>query len=256
MQASALADAVPGRAAIGIGASSPAMVEGWNDRPYYRPLSRVVDTVRFLRSALAGERVTQQYETFSVRGFQLERPPVLVPPILIAALRERMLAAAGAEADGVLLNWLSADDVRVVGKHVHAARAPERGLAEMVARVFVCPSTDADSVRQEARKLIARYLTVPVYADYHRFLGRADLLEGLWSAWAAGRRDDAVAAVPDEVVDELVVHGSPSACADHLARYAAAGVTTVVVKVLPLGSGLDTVAAAISIGMAVRALDG
>jgi alkanesulfonate monooxygenase SsuD/methylene tetrahydromethanopterin reductase-like flavin-dependent oxidoreductase (luciferase family) len=226
MQASALANAVPGRAVIGIGASSQAIVEGWNDRQYHRPLSRVLDTVRFLRSALAGERVTEQYDTFAVRGFQLECPPAVVPPIFVAALRERMLAAAGAEADG----------------------------AEVVARVFVCPSTDVETVRREGRKFLARYLTVPVYADYHRWLGRADMLDGLWSAWADRRRDDAAAAVPDEIVDELIVHGSPSDCADHLRRYVAAGANSVVVKVLPLETGLDTAVAATSIAEAVCTL--
>jgi probable F420-dependent oxidoreductase len=254
MQASALANAVPGRAVIGIGASSQAIVEGWNDRQYHRPLSRVLDTVRFLRSALAGERVTEQYDTFAVRGFQLECPPAVVPPIFVAALRERMLAAAGAEADGVLLNWLSADDVRVVGEHVHAARPSGADPAEVVARVFVCPSTDVETVRREGRKFLARYLTVPVYADYHRWLGRADMLDGLWSAWADRRRDDAAAAVPDEIVDELIVHGSPSDCADHLRRYVAAGANSVVVKVLPLETGLDTAVAATSIAEAVCTL--
>jgi hypothetical protein len=45
-----------------------------------------------------------------------------------------------------------------------------------VARIFVCPSTDADTVRAQARRAVAAYLNVPVYAEFHRWIGRAALL--------------------------------------------------------------------------------
>ena len=63
-----------------------------------------------------------------------------------------------------------------------------------------------------AKFAIAAYLNVPVYAEFHGWLGRGDVLQGMWDAWAAGDRKAALAAIPDEVVDELVVHGSPATC--------------------------------------------
>ncbi|HRE02836.1 MAG TPA: LLM class flavin-dependent oxidoreductase, partial [Ilumatobacteraceae bacterium] len=93
---------------------------------------------------------------------------------LVAALREGMLRLAGREADGVIINWLSPDDVtKVVGVVRHAAGGDER---EIVARIFVCPSENADVVRAGARFAIAAYLNVPVYAQFHDWLGRGDLL--------------------------------------------------------------------------------
>ncbi|HKE11667.1 MAG TPA: LLM class flavin-dependent oxidoreductase, partial [Myxococcota bacterium] len=115
MSAAALCEAAPGRFVLGIGASSAAIVEGWNAARFDRPLARVRDTLRFLRRAMAGERVDEVYETFAVHGFRLERPPASPPPIYLAALREGMLRLAGREADGVVLGLLSAEDVaRVV----------------------------------------------------------------------------------------------------------------------------------------------
>src|ERR671929_214467 len=64
--AASLAAAAPGRVAIGIGASSDVIVERWNGVPFDRPLPRVRDTARFLRAALAGDKVTHRYETFAV----------------------------------------------------------------------------------------------------------------------------------------------------------------------------------------------
>jgi alkanesulfonate monooxygenase SsuD/methylene tetrahydromethanopterin reductase-like flavin-dependent oxidoreductase (luciferase family) len=83
MQAATLAEAAPGRFVLGIGSSSDVIVERWNGVPFTDPYKRVRDTVRFLRAALAGEKVDEQYETFSVRGFKLGRPlaPEHVPPM-------------------------------------------------------------------------------------------------------------------------------------------------------------------------------
>lgn len=232
----AMAETAPGRFALGIGTSSDAIVSGWNGIPFERPYQRTRDMVRFLRSALAGERVDAQYETFSVKGFRLGRPPEVVPPILVAALRPGMLHLAGREGDGAILNWLGSADVAKAVAEVGAGK-------EIVARIFVCPSEDAGAVRPRARRLIAAYLNVPVYAAFHRWLGRAAQLGGMWEAWEAGDRKAALAEIPDEVVDALVLHGSPASVRAQVGEYVAAGVTTPVLAVLPLagGSALDAV---------------
>ena len=84
--AASMSDAAPGRFALGIGASSPAIVERWNAIPFEQPYERTRDVLRFLRRALAGEKVTEHYDTFDVQGFRLGAVPEIAPPILIAAL--------------------------------------------------------------------------------------------------------------------------------------------------------------------------
>ena len=189
-----LADAAPGRFAIGIGSSSNVIVERWNGVPFVEPYKKVRDVVRFLRDALSGEKVTKQYDTFEIQGFRLGIRPEQTPPILVAALREGMLRLAGREGDGVIINWLSADDVSTVAKVVNEAAGGEE--REIVARIFVCPSENADVVRAAARFAIAAYLNVPVYAEFHRWLGRAELLQPMWDAWAAGDRKAAAGGDP------------------------------------------------------------
>src|ERR671919_1162586 len=139
--AGSLAQAAPGRVALGVGTSSNVIVEGWNGIPFERPYQRTRDIVRFLRQALSGEKVTAEYETFSVRGFKLGVVPPEPVPILVAALREGMLRLAGREGDGAIVNWLSADDVATVAPIV---RDVAGGAArEIVARIFVAPIDDA-----------------------------------------------------------------------------------------------------------------
>ncbi|HEX6312449.1 MAG TPA: LLM class F420-dependent oxidoreductase [Acidimicrobiia bacterium] len=215
----AMVQAAPGRFVLGIGSSSNVIVENWNGIPFDRPFQRVRDTIRFLRAALAGEKVTHEYETFAVKGFRLGVKLDEMPPILVAALRPGMLRLAGTEGDGAIINWLSADDVKTVVPHVGEGK-------EIAARIFVLPSEDRELVRFVGRRAIAAYLNVPVYAKFHEWLGRGELLQPMWDAWAAGDRDAATAAIPDALVDELIVHGSPADCRAHLARYVENGVTT------------------------------
>lgn len=229
MTAATLAELAPGRFALGIGSSTPTIVESWNGMQFTEPYARIRDTVRFLRSALAGDKVTHEYPTFSVSKFRLERPPQTQPEIMVAALRPGMLRLAAREADGAITNWLSPTDV----PKVRAELGPDR---ELVARIFVCPTEDAEAARGLGRLLISSYLTVPVYAAFHDWLGRGEALRGMHEAWAAGDRAGANAAIPDEVVDDLVVHGSVDQCRERIAAYVEAGLDTPVIGLLPTGA--------------------
>ncbi|MFI5042712.1 MAG: LLM class F420-dependent oxidoreductase [Acidimicrobiales bacterium] len=235
--ASAMADVARGRFVLGIGSSSDVIVRDWNALPFDRPYSRTRDLVRFLRAAFTGEKVSAAYETFSVRNFRLGRPVASPPPIVVAALRERMLRLAGREADGAMVNWLSAEDVR----RVSAIVRQENPAAEVVDRIMVCPTEDTDRVRAQVKPLIASYTAVGVYRAFHEWIGRGEALADSWAAWDAGDRKGAARLVPDEVVDQLVVHGSPAACRAHLRRFVESGVTTPVLALIP--SGLDDVEA-------------
>jgi probable F420-dependent oxidoreductase len=236
--AATLAATAPGRFVLGVGTSSDVIVERWNDVAFERPYERTRDMVRFLRKAFAGERVDETFDTFAVRGFRLGIVPSTPPKILVAALRSGMLRLAGAEADGAIINWLSAGDVATAASYVHAGGEGK----EIVARIMVIPTTDAGAARAMGRRLIATYLNVPVYREFHRWLGREDRLGEMWTRWSAGDRKGAAAAVPDSVVDELIIHGSADACREHIARYVSNGVTTPVIALLP-ADGSDVRAA-------------
>jgi probable F420-dependent oxidoreductase len=231
MSAAAMAQAAPGRFVLGIGSSSNVIVENWNGIPFEKPYQRTRDVVRFLRRALAGEKISEDFETFQVKGFRLGLRVEEPPKILVAALRQGMLRLAGREGDGAILNWLSADDVKRVAPIVREA-GPDK---EIVARIFVAPNADAEAARGLGRLAVNAYLNVPVYAAFHAWLGREAQLHGMWEKWRAGDRKGAAASIPDEVVDELIVHGPPEKCREHIQRYVDAGVDTPVIGLLPFG---------------------
>ena len=235
--AATMADAAPGRFVLGIGSSSNVIVERWNGVPFDEPYKKVRDVVRFLRDAFSGDKVSQKYDTFEIQGFRLGIRPEQPPAIVVAALREGMLRMAGRESDGAITNWLAPGDVpRVAAEVLEGSGGDER---ELVARIFVCPSDNAEVVRAGARRAIAAYMNVPVYAAFQEWLGRGEALAGMWAAWKAGDRKQALVEIPDEVVDDLVVHGTPEQCRARIQEYFDNGITTSSLAILPFDPTVD-----------------
>jgi probable F420-dependent oxidoreductase len=234
MSAASMEAAAPGRFVLGLGASSPVIVGNWNGIPFEQPYRRTRDVLRTTKAALAGQRVDGEFDTFTIKRFKLEQAPAAPPMIVLAALRPQMLRLAGTEADGAILNWLASYDV---GQCVEAV---DHADAEIVARIFVCPTEDAEFARNLGRMLISTYLTVPAYAAFHDWLGRGEQLKPMQDAWAAGDRAGAAAAVPDDVVDDLVLHGSPQSCREQVQAYVEAGVRTPVLALMPTPDGPAT----------------
>lgn len=210
-QAAALADASGGRFALGIGASSDRIVEGWNEIPFERPLSKVERTLDFLRPALAGER--------TANGFKLEAPPPAVP-IVLAALRGRMLRLAVERADGAFTNFLPISGLRQVVAQLEGA--PE-GF-ELLCRFFCVPG-EREQIEPLARFMFSSYVTVPVYASFYRWLGHAEAIAPMCEAWAAKDRQRAAEVAPWELIEQMFILGTPEQMKARLGEFVAGGIT-------------------------------
>jgi len=226
-----MAQAAPGRFVLGIGTSSNVIVENWNSIPFVDPYKRVKDMVAFLREALSGEKVTNTYDSFDVKGYRCQVKPAEEVPIFVAALREGMLKLAGRVGDGVIVNWLSAEDLNTVVPIVTGAANGEP--REIVARLFVAPTEDRETALQVGRFAAAAYLSVPVYKAFHQWIGREEILGGFWERWEDGDRKGALAEIPESVVDDLVINGSYETCRAQIQRYFDNGLTTSALALMP-----------------------
>ncbi len=215
-QAAALTDASSGRFVLGIGASSDRMVAGWNRIPFEKPLSKVEETLDFLRVGLAGERT----ET----GFKLETPPSHPTPIVLAALRGKMLRLAVEKADGAFTNFLPLSGLPKVVDGI--AGAP--GGFELLCRFF-CIAGEREQVEPLARFMFSSYVTVPVYANFFRWLGYGDEIAPMVEAWEAKDRQGAAAAAPWDLIEDTFLVGSPEAIRERLDAYVAGGITLPVI---------------------------
>jgi probable F420-dependent oxidoreductase len=211
-QAAALTDASEGRFVLGIGASSDRIVEGWNGMPFSRPLTKISETVDFLRVAFAGERTST--------GFKLEQPPAEPPRIVLAALRGKMLRLAVEKADGAFTNFLPLAALPKVTEQLE--RAPQ-GF-ELLCRFFCLPG-EREQVEPLARFMFASYATVPVYEAFFRWLGYGERIDEMAAAWKAKDREAAVAAAPWELIEDTFIFGTLDEMRARVAAFVDGGIT-------------------------------
>jgi probable F420-dependent oxidoreductase len=211
-EAAALADASGGRFVLGIGSSSDRIVEGWNGIPFEKPLSRVRETLDFLDTALVGERTST--------GFKLETAPAHRVPVMLAALRGKMLDLAVDRAAGAFTNFLPLSGLPKVVAQLDGA--PD-GF-ELLCRFFCIPG-EREQVEPIARFMFSSYITVPVYAAFYRWLGFGEQIDPMVAAWEAGDRQAAAAAAPWELIEDMFVFGTPEQMKERLAAFVAGGIT-------------------------------
>jgi probable F420-dependent oxidoreductase len=211
-EAAALASASNDRFVLGIGSSSDRIVEGWNDIPFEKPLSKVRETLDFLDAALAGER--------TATGFKLEAAPAEPVPVVLAALRGKMLELAVERAAGAFTNFLPLGGLPKVTAQLEGA--PE-GF-ELLCRFFCIPG-EREQVEPLARFMFSSYITVPVYTAFYRWLGYGEQIDPMVAAWEAGDRQAAAAAAPWEAIEEMFIFGTPEEMKERLAAFVAGGIT-------------------------------
>jgi probable F420-dependent oxidoreductase len=232
-EAAALADASNGRFVLGIGSSSDRIIEGWNGIPFEKPLSKVRETLEFLKVALAGERT----ETH----FKLETKPAHEIPIVLAALRGKMLQLAVEQADGAFTNFLPLDGLPQVVKGIEGA-GPD---FDLLCRFFCIPGT-REEAEPLARVMFSSYITVPVYTEFYKWLGWGERIQPMLDAWEAGDRQKAAAEAPWEAIEQMFIFGSPEEMKERLEAFVAGGITTpVLTPVVPperLGEMIDALA--------------
>ena len=223
----------PGREVlVGVGVSSPVVAGDWHGAGYpARPLARMREFIALLRECLSGGTVTFAGDFYQVRRFRLgvelgDRRP----KIILGALGEGMLRLAGAEAGGVLLNYLPASHAPWCVDQVRRG-----GNATIYANVHVGVGDWAAALPQ-ARYDLFCYAVVDAYARGFTRAGFGDAVRAIRAAHRAGDRAGALAAVTDEMVDAINVTGDPALVTATVGAYRRAGVDVPVVFPLTWGA--------------------
>lgn len=231
---------------LGIGASSEMIVRSWHDREFHPPLRRVAESVRATRALLAGERGFDG-STQRIERFRLASPPAGPVLLHIGALGPGMLRTAGAVADGVCLNLMTAECVpRQLAEVRSGAEAAGRELPadfQVMARFHVIVSDDVDAGRGVIRAAFGPYFAQPVYNRFLAWIGFPDEAEAIGAAFASGDREGVARAFHDDLVDRVALIGPPNRISERLEEYSAAGVDVAALGFI--GTDAAAVAAAV-----------
>ena len=207
------------RVDLALGASSPAIVSGWHDRPWGRSALRMRETVRALRVILAGERADFAGKQVRTRGFRLRHAPPS-GSISVAAFGPLMTRVAAEEADEVVLNLVTPSQVarvrETVDEHARKAGVPAPRIAVWVTGAL---EPGAAGIRQLTAQL-AVYLKQPGYGEMFIELGYGDLVA---RARAGTHHAELAGAIPADLLAHVCAIGSARQIADRVAEYHRAG---------------------------------
>ncbi len=233
-----------GRAILGLGTSGPQVIEGWHGVPFSKPLRRTRETIEIVRTILRREKLRYDGELFKLgMGLKLINHPIRSDvPIAVASLGPRNVEMTAELADGWLPALYSPSRAKeIFGPSLDAGRAkrsPDLGPLEVIPATGVCITDAPEPARLITKFGLALYIggmgsrEQNFYNRLVRRYGYDAAAETIQELYLARRRDEAVAAVPDALVDEVAIIGPAAYVKDRLAEFAESGATTMLVSVL------------------------
>ena len=259
MTAAGLDSVSRGRFELGIGSSGAQVIEGFHGIPFDAPLGRIRENVEICRAIWRRERLDFTGEHYTIplpadRGRGLGKPLKIINqpvrdtiPISVAALTPKAVAQAAEIADGWLpLFFLPEKADAVWGASLSTGgvkRSPDLGPLDVIAQVPFYLGDHADRAAEAYRQNVALYVGgmgargANFYNDLAVGYGFADEAAAVQELYLTGRRDEAAAAVPDELVRGTALIGTEAEVRGRVNALLTSGVTTISVKPLALSRG-------------------
>ncbi len=238
-----------GRMVLGVGASGPQVSEGWHGVRFAKQLLRTREYVEVVRMALRRERVEFDGESIQLplpdgpgKALHLTIAPVQERiPIYLAAIGPKNTALGGEIADGWIPTLLDPEHLGVLRESLdegaaRAGRSLEADGFDIAPTVQVCIDDDVERARDALRPFIALYVggmgsrKQNFYNQLVQRYGFEDAALQVQDLYLEGRKDEAAAALPDELIDRVSICGPRDVARDRIAKFRAAGVGTLMVS--------------------------
>src|SRR3954451_24489590 len=248
MTAATLDNLSDGRMILGIGSSGPQVAEGWHGQRFAKQLARTREYVAIVRKALARERLEFEGETYTLplpggpgKALKLTMAPVQERiPIYIAAIGPKNTQLTGEIADGWMPTFFFPDHVGQLRTLLEegAARAPgDKKIDDsfdIAPNVNLCIDDDVDAARDVIRPYLALYVggmgsrDKNFYNALVRRYGFEEAADEVQDLYLAGKKDEAAAALPPELIDKVALVGPVDRVRERLELYREAGVGTLI----------------------------
>jgi probable F420-dependent oxidoreductase len=218
-----------GRVILGLGTGTQRMNESWYGLPFSKPAARMAEAVQLIREtwdAAAGPRLTHKGQFWDLDIVPFGRPNLARPriPIYVAGVNPLMCRTAGEIADGYIGHPLSSR--RFMREVTHPAvraglhhRHRDRDSLDIANYIICSVHDDPAEARREAALQIAFHATVYTYRAIFELHGYAAERETIRAAFERRDVPAMLAAVPQEMIDECAIAGTPEQCREQLAQY-------------------------------------
>ena len=224
------------RIVIGLGASTPAIVENWHGVHFDMPARRMKEYMELVRLMTQGEKVDYSGKFFKIKNFKmLHQPQRKHIPIFMAAVNKKMISITSDLADGILLYLRPFEELNKIAYELKQAT---KGKAFEIACSFICAVSNKEpqKARDRAAVTLAFYVAVGKY--YSNFLAengfKAEVQEIIEEYKKSGA-ETAAKFVSDKMLNSLAICGSSEECRESLSKFVSTGITLPILQFNPVG---------------------
>jgi 5,10-methylenetetrahydromethanopterin reductase len=227
------------RTILGLGVSTPSLVEDWHGAKFERPICRMREYIECLRLMMKGEKVYYSGTFFNVKNFKLSyKPKRQKIPIFVAAVNKHMISLACDLADGILLYLRPMEELRKTVSLIKS-RTRKKHKDFEIASVFIgaVSNKEPEKARERAAKTLAFYIAVGKY--YNRFLSDNGFqidVEQITSEYHRNGLDIASKFVSDKMLNSVTVSGNSEQCIRSVEKFLSAGISLPIIQVNPVGN--------------------
>jgi alkanesulfonate monooxygenase SsuD/methylene tetrahydromethanopterin reductase-like flavin-dependent oxidoreductase (luciferase family) len=221
-----------GRLVLGLGTSSVPIVEEFHGHNFENPLTRMTEYVQIIKKALSGEKIDFNGKIFSLKNFSLLiKPPRKNIPIYLAAINPKMVELCWQIADGVIFYLRPLSELENTIKKMQSRRE-----IDVSCQLITCMSNDVDKAIECVKKTLAFYISVgEIYRKFLAKNGFENETKNVYEEYQKSGLKSNYELVPESMLDQLCVYGTPEECIKKLKRFHKIGVNLPIIQFNPIG---------------------
>ena len=221
-----------GRLILGLGTSSVPIVEDFHGNSFESPVQRMKEYVEIIRMALRGEKINYSGKIFSLKDFSLLTKPVRNEiPIYLAAINQKMVEMTWDIADGVIFYLRPKNEMKETISKMQKKKKIDTAL-----QIITCIHNDHEKATKRAKRTLSFYIAVgKIYREFLESAGYSEETEIIYNEYKKGGLNGLEKFVPDRMLDDLCIAGTPDAAVKKLNEFRDAGVNLPIIQFNPIG---------------------
>ena len=222
-----------GRLILGLGTSSVPIIEGFHGQSFISPVQRMREYVEIIRLAISGEKINYSGKIFSLKDFSILVKPLRKKiPIYLAAINQKMVELTWDCGDGVIFYLRPKDEMKKMISIMQKKRKIDTSL-----QIITCVDHDSEKAINRAKKTLSFYIAVgTIYREFLQSNGYSKETEIIYSEYKKGGLKNLEAFIPDEMLDDLCIAGTPDIAIKKLNAFREIGIELPIIQFNPIGN--------------------
>ena len=226
-----------GRLIIGLGTSSETIIEDFHGAHFKKPVTRMKENVEIIKLILTGEKINYTGDIFKLQNFNLLiKPKRNKIPIYLAAVNNKMIELTWNVADGVIFYLRPINELKETIRKMQSKRR-----IDVTSQLITCMNNDSELAYNRAKKTLAFYVAVgKIYRDFLANNGFKNETKNIFEEYLKNGLKSLEEYVPDNMVKELTVSGSPLECVKQINNFVESGIDLPIIQFNPINDVLDS----------------